>query len=88
MLEGVVSFLLAVVGLYLLAGLVFAVLFAWRWVGRIDAAAREGTWGFRLLIIPGAAALWPLLLTRMRSGRDHPPEPKDSHREAAPGGGL
>lgn len=87
MLQGVVSFLLLIAGLYLLAGLVFALLFAFRWVGLGDPAAGKGTWGFRLLIIPGAAALWPLLLRRMRSGRGHPPEPKDSHREAASGGG-
>ena len=27
-------------------------------------ASISGTWGFRLLILPGAAALWPLLLLR------------------------
>lgn len=86
MLETAITILLAVLGLYSLAGVVFALLFAFRWVGRIDPAAQEGSWGFRLLIIPGSAALWPLLLSRLRRGSDRPPEPEDAHRRAAGGG--
>lgn len=58
-------------GLYLGCGLVFAVPFVWRWVGRLDPLAGEGTRGFRLLILPGAVALWPLLAARLvaRRGR-------------------
>lgn len=50
------------VKLYAAAGAIFAVLFAWRGAGTLDPAARAGTLGFRLLIVPGSAALWPLLL--------------------------
>jgi hypothetical protein len=60
-------------GAYLAVGLVFAVPFAFRWVGRLDPVAGHGTWGFRLLILPGAVALWPLLLIRVRRGGDSPP---------------
>ena len=48
--------------LYAVAGALFAVPFAWRGAGALDPAARQGSWGFRLLILPGAAALWPVLL--------------------------
>ena len=54
---------------YLSAGLLFAGPFALRGVGTIDAAARHAHWGFRLLIIPGAAAFWPLLLIRWIAAR-------------------
>ena len=50
---------------YLAVGLGFAVVFAWRLAGRLDPSARDGTPGFRLLILPGAAILWPFLLTRL-----------------------
>jgi len=33
----------------------------WEW-GRVDPAARHASPWFRLLIVPGVAALWPLLL--------------------------
>jgi hypothetical protein len=60
-------------GAYLAIGLVFAVPFAYRWAGRLDPVAGHGTWGFRLLILPGAVALWPLLLARVVRGGDSPP---------------
>ncbi|HEX4956169.1 MAG TPA: hypothetical protein VF017_22500 [Thermoanaerobaculia bacterium] len=49
---------------YLLLGLVFALAFV-RWgASRLDPAAREASWGFRLLILPASAALWPWLALR------------------------
>lgn len=71
----VAQVVLAVAGAYLALGVLFAPAFAWRGAGRLDAAAREGSLGFRLLILPGSAALWPLLAWLWwRGGR----------REAAP----
>lgn len=77
---------LIVLGAYLAGGLVFALAFVCFGAGRIDPHATHGTWGFRLLIIPGAAALWPLLLSRWRRGTHEPPEPCDPHRCAARNG--
>ncbi len=45
-------------------GLAFAVAFAVRGAGTIDPAARHASWGFRILIIPSAVALWPVLARR------------------------
>ncbi len=56
--------ILAVVGMYLAAGLVFATAFVARGVQRVDHAADGAPWTFRLLILPGVTALWPLLLRR------------------------
>jgi hypothetical protein len=61
--------LLAAAGAYLALGLLFAVPFAARWAGRLDPAARLGSRGFRLLIVPGAMLLWPLLLHRLLKTR-------------------
>ncbi len=56
--------LLVALGLYLALGLVFALPFVARGVQRLDPAAAHAPLGFRLLILPGCAALWPWLLRR------------------------
>lgn len=69
---------------YIACGLAFAPLFAWRGVSRIDPAAKTAGLGFRLIILPGVVALWPVLLWRWRAGRQPPPE-RNAHRDAAAG---
>lgn len=64
MMEGMVGAVLWVMAGYLGVGTVFAVFFVFRGVGRIDANAQGAGPGFRLLILPGAAALWPVLMVR------------------------
>ena len=49
-------------GGYVAAGALFAAAFLTWGVSRIDPVARQGTLGFRLIILPGVVALWPLLL--------------------------
>jgi len=75
--------LLILLGAYLACGLVFAVPFALAGVKRIDPHAARGSWGFRLLIIPGTMALWPLLLLRWTKGVQEPPAEDNAHRRAA-----
>jgi len=67
---------------YLALGLVFAIPFVLKGAARIDSDADGGTWGFRLLILPGAAALWPLLARRWsRAELGH--EERSPHRDAS-----
>ena len=68
--------------LYLVAGAIFAPLFALRGVEKVDPAAHGASWGFRLIILPGAMALWPLLLVRWVRGTP-PPAESNAHRRAA-----
>jgi hypothetical protein len=49
---------------YAVVGVVFAGAFVTWGVARVDSAAKGASLGFRLLILPGCAALWPLLLGR------------------------
>jgi len=74
---------LILLGVYLACGLVFAIPFALFGVRKIDPHAAHGSWGFRLLIIPGTMAFWPLLLRRWMRGIHEPPEQCDAHRLAA-----
>jgi hypothetical protein len=57
--------LVQTVALHVGIGATFAALFLWRWIGRLDAAAEHGTWGFRVLVFPGVAVLWPLFVVRL-----------------------
>ncbi len=60
----VITVVLGLVGIYAVIGAIFAVVFVKVGVTRIDDAAKSSTLGFKLLIFPGAAALWPVLLIR------------------------
>ena len=51
--------------IYATIGGVFAAVFLWRWVGRLDSSAEHGTWGFRVLVFPGVVAFWPLFIVRL-----------------------
>jgi hypothetical protein len=75
--------IIAALGVYLGCGVVFAPLFLLRGAARMDPHARGGTWGFRLMILPGVVFLWPLLLRRWLGGAQHPPAERNAHRCAA-----
>ncbi len=60
--------ILVVAGVYAAAGVLFAVAFVTRGVGRLDSAAVGAGIGFRLLILPGVAALWPVMLLKWVRG--------------------
>ena len=78
----IIPVLLNALGIYLALGLVFGVLFAFAGAKSIDPSAASGTWGFKLLIIPGCAVFWPYLLMRWIK-KSSPPEECSAHRRAA-----
>ena len=76
------SWLVDLATVYVLLGTVFAVPFALWGANRVDPVASGSTLGFRLIILPGAVAFWPLLLSRwLRGGA--PPEERNAHRRPA-----
>jgi hypothetical protein len=79
----VAQLLVNLAALYAAFGAVFASLFLWRWVGRLDPAAAHATWGFRALVFPGVVMLWPLFLARRWRGASAPPDEWTAHRAAA-----
>lgn len=54
----------AISGLYAGIGLIFALWFVTTGLSRVDESARDASLGLRLLLLPGAAAFWPLLARR------------------------
>lgn len=57
---------------YLVLGLAFALAFVARGLTAIDPASRGMPRLVRLLIVPGAAALWPLLLWKWFTQKSPP----------------
>jgi len=64
---------------YCALGLLFAIAFVTLGVQRIDSAAPRASLGFRLLLLPGSTALWPILLARWLNG-SQPSTEANAHR--------
>jgi hypothetical protein len=77
------SWMVWIMGIYVLIGLFFAPFFVVRGVGTMDAVARNATAMFRVIIVPGVMVLWPYLALRWIRGASDPPEEKNAHRTAA-----
>jgi hypothetical protein len=60
----VAQLVILIVSVYAAAGFLFGVAFVTAGVGRVDETARVSGAGFRLIILPGSAALWPVLLVK------------------------
>lgn len=61
--------ILCTLGVYVALGALFAIWFALVGAARLDPVARAGTLGFRVVTLPGACALWPILLRRTLRAR-------------------
>ena len=76
---GTADFIIFSAASYAALGVVFGVLFVTNGVERVDHAAVGAPWSFRLLILPGAAAFWPVMLLKWlrarRSAADGGPTP-------------
>jgi hypothetical protein len=65
----VLNAVLSLIALYAVVGIIFAVAFVMVGVKHVDDATESSTLGFRILILPGSAALWPVLLLCWLSAR-------------------
>jgi hypothetical protein len=80
MLETIAKLIVYTMAVYASLGLAFAVPFVCRGVQRLDSEAQGSGAGFRLLILPGVAAFWPMFLYRLRRGIVEPPVERNPHR--------
>jgi len=79
----IATWIVRAAALYGAAGVVTAVFLLAGGLRRLDPAAARGGLGFKLLILPGMVALWPLLLRRFMRG---PVNERNAHDRAAAGG--
>ena len=80
----IVELLVLAVEIYLVVGVLLGIAFVTRGVQAIDHAAEGTGWGFRLIILPGVAALWPFLLRRWIR-KAQPAEERNAHRDRVRG---
>jgi hypothetical protein len=84
----IAPWLVQALGAYAALGVLFAVAFLTRGIERVDPGAHGSGWGFRLVVLPGVVALWPLLLSRWMRGTQRPIESNAHRRAAAPESGA
>ncbi len=80
MFDRLAGIVVAAAAVYAAVGLLFAVGFVVKGVGAVDASAKDSGLGFRLLILPGSALFWPLLLLRWSRADGEPPAEPEPHR--------
>ena len=64
----IAPWLVRALGAYAALGLIFGLPFLARGIARVDPGAHGSGWGFRLIVLPGVVAFWPLLLRRWLAG--------------------
>ena len=80
MLETFAKAIVYTLAVYASLGLVFALPFVWLGVQRLDSEAQGSGIGFRLLLLPGVAAFWPMFFYRWTRRIAEPPVEKNPHR--------
>jgi hypothetical protein len=78
----IARFVVAVFEAYVLAGVLFALMFLPRGVTRLDPRVAGAPKTLRLLILPGIVTLWPLFAWRWITGA-HQPIEDNPHRAKA-----
>ena len=77
----VATWLVWILTAYAAVGLIAGCVFIAFGIAKIDPLAQGAGWGFRLVVLPGTIALWPLLLSRWLRGVTHPPLEHHAHRD-------
>lgn len=74
MSEALANLIVAGIGLYLMIGLIVALVYVFGGAGRIDHAAKGKGLPIqaRLLIVPGVIGLWPLMLIKLFTQTEPP----------------
>lgn len=74
MSEAAAEMLVLVLGIYALIGVLVGLIYMFGGAGRIDPAAKGKGLPLRvrLLVFPGIAGLWPLMLTKLFTQKEPP----------------
>lgn len=68
-MNDVVSFVVAALGVYMLAGVLVAIYAVSGALRRFDPATQESRLGFKVVAFPGLAALWPVVLLKIMAAK-------------------
>jgi hypothetical protein len=73
-------FVVRALEIYLAIGWIFALAFVSVGIARVDPSAAASSRGFRAIVVPGVAALWPVLLLRWIRRKAPPTAPRQGER--------
>ena len=68
-MEVVLNYVFAIIGIYFLLGFLFYLVFVFKWAAEMDENFRGSGFGFKLLILPGILALWPVLFAKWKKAK-------------------
>lgn len=80
MAELVADAVVWILGVYVMFGFVFALAFVSVGAKKVDPQTIGSGLGFRILLLPGVAAFWPLLLRRWIASNGDAPQEENPHR--------
>ncbi len=72
MSDSIAFAILSIAAAYFATGVCFAIVFVFRGIQTLDPATAHAPLTFRAILVPGATALWPLLLRRWMTTEKKP----------------
>ena len=63
-MEQIILILINVIGMYMIIGAIFSIVFLWRGIAILDKGTKDSGIFFRLLLVPGILVFWPKFLVR------------------------
>ncbi len=70
------AIILVILGIYLVIGIVFYVLFLSKLASELDQNTKGASIGFKLLIFPGIISLWPVVFSKWKQVKKLNTKPK------------
>lgn len=64
-MEIIIQIIVSLLGLYFGIGFLFGIYFFFKGAFQLDELITDSKWTVRLLLVPGAMGLWPILLLKI-----------------------
>ena len=68
-MEIIMNYVFVAIGAYFLLGFLFYLVFVFKWAAELDKNFRGSGFGFKLLILPGTLAFWPVLFVKWKRAK-------------------
>ncbi|MFK8006350.1 MAG: hypothetical protein AB8H03_08270 [Saprospiraceae bacterium] len=63
-METIISTILTIVGIYLILGIIFTIVFLWKGIAKVDEGVNGSDRLFKVLIFPGLIVFWVYFLRK------------------------
>jgi hypothetical protein len=65
-MELIISLILSIVGIYLVIGFIFSIIFIWKGLEKVDDGIHGSPWLVKALIFPGMIIFWVIFANKWR----------------------